>query len=463
MLQTGQAVGSSRDHDDFAALVAVPDRDAVAPPELAADAPVADVFEPVEIDAGEAVGDDGDVAVGDGGVGAAGDAVGFTVAAHLEEPLEADEGFYYRIATLAVAHGMAVVLHLFQQAEAIQFFGDGAAGVEALHAPVFAGQVGHVAVEADNVDDFQAVPLANLKVGNVVAGGYFQGAGAELRLDGFVADDGDGPVHDGQEGLLAHVGGVAGVFGMDGHAGVAEHGLRAGGGDGDVAPIFALRERENGVGQGIADVVELAVLFLVFHFQVGEGGGATGAPVDDALVAVDEALVVEVDEGGADGLGRARVKGEAQAGPVAGGAQPLVLLVDGVAVAGDPLPDALLELFAAQVVAVGSLLGQQALDDPLGSDAGVVFAGEPQGVVAAHTPPAGEGVLDGGGEGMAQVEFAGDVGRGHDDDEGLASCADLGGEVAGVLPVLVDALFYGGGFVGPGDFGGGVGGHRIFL
>ena len=293
-MQTGQALGSVGGYDYLVALVAVPDGDAVAPPELAADAPVADVLQPVEIDAPEPVGDDGDVAVGHGGVGAAGDAVRFLVAAHLEEPLQADEGFHHRVATLAVAHRVAVVLHFFQQAQALQFLGHGLAGVEALSALVLAGLVGHVAVKADDVDDFQAVPFANLKVGDVVARGNLQGAGAELHLDGLVAHDGYGPVHDGQHGLLAHEGGVAGVFGVHGHAGVAQHGLGTGGGHGYPAAA---------VGQGVADVVELAVLLLVFHLQVGQGRGAAGTPVDDALVAVDEALVVQVDEGGADGLG----------------------------------------------------------------------------------------------------------------------------------------------------------------
>ena len=129
-----------------------------------------------------------------------------------------------------------------------------------------------------------------------------------------------------------------------------------------------------------------------------------------------------------------------------------MLLVDSVAVAGHPLPDTLLELFAAQVVAVGSLLGQQALHHPLGGDAGVVLAREPQSVVAQHPAPAGQGILDGGGEGVAQVQFAGNIGRRHDDDEGLAARANLRREVTGILPFLVDALLHGGGIVGPWGF-----------
>ena len=85
------------------------------------------------------------------------------------------------------------------------------------------GGGGHIAVKADDIDDFQAVPLANLKVGNIVARGDFQGPGAELRFNGRIADDGNGPLHNRQHCLPAHIGGIAGILGMHRHAAVAEH------------------------------------------------------------------------------------------------------------------------------------------------------------------------------------------------------------------------------------------------
>ena len=57
-----------------------------------------------------------------------------------------------------------------------------------------------------------------------------------------------------------------------------------------------------------------------------------------------------------------------------------------------PLPDPLDERLAAEVVAGLALLGQLALDDVLGGDAGVVHAGQPQRLVALHALAAGEGV-----------------------------------------------------------------------
>ena len=127
------------------------------------------------------------------------------------------------------------------------------------------------------------MPLANLKVDNIVARSDFQGPGAELRFNGRIADDGNGPLHYGQDNLLTHRGGIAGILGMHRHAGIAQHRLRAGRGHGDIS---------RPVGPGIAQIVEPAGLFLIFHFQVGQGGGAAGTPVDNALVAVNQPLAV---------------------------------------------------------------------------------------------------------------------------------------------------------------------------
>ena len=194
-------------------------------------------------------------------------------------------------------------------------------------------------------------------------------------------------------------------------------------------------------GVGVADVVELAINLLVDYFEVGEGGGATGAPVDDALATVDEALVVEVDEGGADGSAGALVKGEAFSGPVAGGAEALVLLGYGAAILADPLPDPFDEGVPADFLSGLALLDELPFNDDLGGDACVVGAREPEGGVAHHAVPADEGVLGGGGKSVAEVKLAGDVGRGHDDDEGLLAFLDAGFEVAVVHPGLVDAAF----------------------
>src|SRR6202000_429146 len=88
----------------------------------------------------------------------------------------------------------------------------------------------------------------------------------------------------------------------------------------------------------------------VLHLEVGDRRARPRVPVDHVVVAIDVALVVELLEDFVDGADVARVEGEALALVVAGGAEALVLLDDLGAVLLFPLPDALDEGLAAELL-----------------------------------------------------------------------------------------------------------------
>ncbi|KAI3493165.1 hypothetical protein L1887_42182 [Cichorium endivia] len=185
-----------------------------------------------------------------------------------------------------------------------------------------------------------------------------------------------------------------------------------------------------------------------------EGGGRRSchggaSPVDEAVGAVDDAVLVELAEGLGDGLGAGLIHGEGLSGEVVGGAETAHLVGDARLIVVLPLEDLFEELFATVVVArLAFGLGEALFDDALGGDAGVVVAGVEERPVAVHSVPSDEGVLDGDGEGVADVEGAGDVrGRGGD-DEGLFRVVRVGVgwlcrlKVVALLPPLVPALLY---------------------
>src|SRR5690606_5694921 len=93
-----------------AARLTVPDRNAVAPPQLARDAPVLDVVHPVQVDAGEAFRDEAQLA----GARDLGRRLGQRL--HLDEPLGRDQRLDHRLAALAGVDGMGVRLLAAQQA-----------------------------------------------------------------------------------------------------------------------------------------------------------------------------------------------------------------------------------------------------------------------------------------------------------------------------------------------------------
>ena len=147
------------------------------------------------------------------------------------------------------------------------------------------------------------------------------------------------------------------------------------------------------------------------HFQVGDGGLAARAPIDDVGAAIDQSLLIEPDEGLAHGHGARAVHGEVLARPVDARAQPPHLVEDGVAVVLLPLPDAFDEGFAAQLLAGFVLFGQLAFDHQLGGNAGVVGARNPQRQIAAHAAPASEDVHLGMFQHVPHVQPAGDIRR----------------------------------------------------
>ena len=338
------------------------------------------------------------------------------------------------MAAVAGAHIVAVRLSLDQIALRLQIRHRRLAAGVAIQTLVLAGVLVHGAVVADAADDLEIVAQAHLEVVGVVGGGHLYRAGAEADLAILVAHNGDLTPHQRQDAGLADEVLELLVLRVHRHAGVAEHGFGAGGGDDDVAAA---------VGERIADVPQVAGLVGVLHLGVGKGGQAVGAPVDDAAALVDQALVVQLAERLADGAGATLVHGEAVAAPVAGGTHLFLLLHDAAAVLFLPRPDTLQELLASQIVA-GQSFGftQLLLHLDLGGDAGVVAAGEPQGFVALHTLEAGQNVLQRAVQRVTHVQLTGDVGGRHDDGEGLFVGVRLRLEAVAVHPQLVNAGFH---------------------
>ncbi len=185
------------------------------------DAPIADVLQPVVVDLGEALGHDADVAASDRLQGRLGQRL------HPHEPLGGDHRLDDLAAALAARHLHGVRLGLDRQAGRLHVGPQALAALEAVQAGVWAGVLVHRGVGVEHVDDRQAVPLADLVVGRVVAGRDLERAGAELPIDVGVMDHRDRAVEDRHQAGLADQMPVALVVRVHGHGGVAQDGLRA--------------------------------------------------------------------------------------------------------------------------------------------------------------------------------------------------------------------------------------------
>ena len=284
------------------------------------------VLHPVDIGLGEALRHELDRAVVHDADGLLGKRL------HLDEPLRGDEGLDVVVAAIARADVVGVGLGLDEITLFLQVLDDGLAALIAVHAVVLAAVFVDRTVVGDDADDLEVVAKADLKVVGVVCRGHLNSARAEADLAVFVAHDGNFAVHNGQDAGLADQVLELLVLRVDRNARIAHHRLRTGGGDDDIAAA---------VGERVADIPEVARLVDILDLRVGERRQAVRAPVDDAAALVDQALIVELAERLAHGLGAALVHREAGAGPVTARAHLLLLLDDAVAVLFLPLPHAL--------------------------------------------------------------------------------------------------------------------------
>ena len=412
-----------------AAVLAVEHGDAVAPPQLARDAPVLKVLHPGGVGLRPARRVEGDLAGVDG-----------VERRPLElvdghKPLLGQPRLKRGVATVAVHDGVIEVLDVIEQVVLLEPLDDGLAALVAVQAGELAVAFDDHRVLVEDVDLRQVVSLTHGVVVGVVGRRDLDKAGAEVGVDMPILKDGDLTVDDGKLDGLAHEGGLLGVLRGNGDARVAEHGLGARSGDDDV--VLAVDR----LGQWVAQVPQMALLVLVLGLVVRDGGGAVGAPVDDALATVDQAVVVPVAKDLAHGMGVVLVHGEALVVEVDGAAHALDLLDDDAAVLVGPVPAGVDKLIATDLQAADALALELLVDLGLRSDTGVIGAEHPARGLAAHAGHADDGVLDGIVGSVAHVELAGHVGRRNGD--GAVAHALTALVVATVEPLLQDRRLVG--------------------
>ena len=216
--------------------------------------------------------------------------------------------------------------------------------------------------------------VGEFEIVEIVGGSNLERPGAELALDIGIADYGDVAAHYRQDHLLPDMGLVSVVFRVHGDSRIAQHRFGPGGGD---------HQRPLSAYQGIPDVVEKAVQFLAFDLDIGERGHAARTPVDHALAAIYQALVIERYENLAHSLRKALVHCKPLAGPVAGRPEPLQLIYYNSAIPCLPFPYALQKGFPADPVPCQTFSPKLPLDDILSGDSGVIRPRHPQDLEAS--------------------------------------------------------------------------------
>lgn len=252
----------------------------MSPPELARDAPVVNVLQPVAVDFGPRnFGDEARTAP-------SGERLERRAChlVHATEPLRRDQRLDHRAAPIATRDGEFVILDPFEQPK----FAEALDHTLARFIPVQSGELrscrfGHARVLVHDDDVRQVVSTPHLVVVRIMRRRDLDRARAEVRVNRFVGDDRDLAPDERQNHRLADQLAITFVVRIDRHRRVAEHGLGARGGDRD-APIASFDR--------ILQVVELALKRLLFNFEIGKRRLILRTPVDDVIAAVDQSLFV---------------------------------------------------------------------------------------------------------------------------------------------------------------------------
>ena len=432
----------SRD-DCLAAVITVPGGNSVSPPELSGDAPVLDIIRPVEVGLLHGVGNQRDLAVLDRLDR------GLYQLVHLHEPLF----LYHRLhrGTAAVMRSDIVrqVFDTDEQSHLIEFADDGFSCRIPVHALIFAAVLIDGRVIIQNIDDRQVVPFADLKVVRVMRRRNLYNAGSLFHVRVLVADNRNRAVHNRQHCLSADQVLVTRVFGVDRKCGIAEHGFRTG-----CCELEKLRPADGPVlfNQWIFDMPEMACLFLVFHFRVGNRSMADRAPVDDTVPLVNPSFFMHPHKRFGDGAVASLIHCETLAVPVAGRSELFELRHDSVAVLFPPFPALLKEAFSSKVRLGNALLLQRINDLDFCRDGRVVRSRLPERVIALHSLEADDNILHGLVQRVSHVQLTGDIRRRNDNGERLFAVIHLGVEILLLFPLLIQTVLNLSGIVCLGQF-----------
>ena len=419
-------------HIDFVPVI-IPRRNAVPPPDLAADAPVLDVFHPVEISLGPTLRIEFDRAVADRLD------CGFGEFVHFDEPLFAEHGLDRHAPALRVADRMNEIFYFVKQSELFHVRHNLFAAFKTVHAFVFACAFIHLRILCEHVDEVKIMAQTDLEVVRVVCGSDLYAAGSFFGIGMLVFNDRNFTVRERKIDSFSDKVLISGIADRHRDRGISEHGFRTGCGN---------DQKAGTIGQRIFEVIELAVFLLVDDFLIGERRFGNGAPVDHALAAFDISLVVQLYKDLFDGVAEPFVHGETLALPVAGCAEFAELPDDGSAILLAPCPDPFDELLPSEFVASGSLFFAEIFfDAAFGCDAGVVGSGEPADFIAFHSVPARENILKRIVENMPHGQDAGHVRRGDHDGIRFFIGIGLAVEKAVVFPVGIPFFLDGRGFV----------------
>ena len=165
----------------------------------------------------------------------------------------------------------------------------------------------------------------------------------------------------------------------------------------------------------------MTLFLFVNHLFGRKSRQCFGIPVHHTHTAVDESFVIKIHKHLDDTLGTRLIHGEGCSVPIARSTQTAQLLQDDSSMLMRPVPCMFQELIASQVVFLDSLLSEFLYHLGFRSNTGMVGSGNPACVLAFHSGPSYENILNGIVKHVTHVEYASYVWRWDDNRIGFST------------------------------------------
>ena len=219
----------------------------MTPPELATDAPILDIFEPVAICVFIFSRVEFDVVVHHWSES------DFGKMLHFEEPLHREFWFDRYISTLRTANFVSVVLNFFEETSSFEVDNNLFAHIETVHAYVHTCSFADSAIVVEDINALEIVFFAKHVVVYVVSRSYFEATSTKFNINIFVFNNRNFATYDRNDYAFAFEMSVFRVVRVDTHCSVAHNGFRTSSCY-DGISVFA--------NDFITEVVEFALLFF---------------------------------------------------------------------------------------------------------------------------------------------------------------------------------------------------------
>ena len=311
----------------------------------------------------------------------------------------------HRATSITGGNGHFVAFSLGQVFAFLELGQDLFPGLVAVHAGERTGIFVERAIGIEDIYPLQVMTVTDFEIVEIVSRCNLHHAGAELHIHVFIGDNRHFAVEYRQYDCLADIFFIPLVVGIDGNCGVAKHRLRPG----RRHCQTLIRSLDL-----IANIPEVRIDLLTLEFVIGERGQASGTPIDNAVAAIYQTLLVKSDKDLSDRLCQPLVHGEPGAVPVATASDTLQLGYDRAEFLLLPGPDPLQELLPSDLLARDSLLGQRLLDHHLGGDTSMIDTRHPLGFSSLRPFPADQDILEGIVEGMPEMQNIRYIGRRND-------------------------------------------------